>query len=86
MAGKALEAGFLEHLLEVGDAGENGRDLFEAVANLLGEEARDGGLARSRRTPEDQRAEASRTEHASQGAVRPQQMALPDYLIERTGP
>src|SRR5690606_32543224 len=60
MPAEALEPRLLEDLLEVGNAGEDRRYLLEDVAGLVGEEACDGGLARARRPPQDQRPEPPR--------------------------
>ena len=60
----------LEHLLQVGDAGEDRRDLLEMQVGRLRQQPRHRGLAGAGRAPEDQRAERARRQHARQRAVR----------------
>ena len=82
----AAAARRLEHLLEIGDAGEDRRDLLELEIGLVGEEAGDGGLAGAGRPPEDQRAERARAQHASDGAVGADEVVLADHLGEGSRP
>ena len=82
LAGLAARAGRVEHLLQVGDAGEDRRDLLEFELGLVGEQARHRGLAGAGRPPEDQRAERARLQHAGQRAVGAEQMILADDLRE----
>ena len=70
----------LEHLLEIGDAREDRRDLLEGELGLAGQEARHRGLAGAGRPPEDQAAERAGGEQPRQRAVRPDEMVLPDHL------
>ena len=82
----APAARLLEHLLEVGDAGEDGRDLLEAEVGLARQQPRNRGLAGARRPPEDERAERAGVEHPGERAVRPQQVVLADDVGERLRP
>ena len=61
----------LEHLLEVGDAGEDRRYLLEMEVGLARQKPRHGRLAGAGRPPEDQRAERAGGEHAGECAVGP---------------
>ena len=54
----AAQAGGLEDLPQVGDAGEDRADLHEGEVGGVGEQPGDGGLADAGRAPEDDRAEA----------------------------
>ena len=72
----------LEHLLQVGDAGEDRRDLLEMQVGRLRQQPRHRGLAGAGRAPEDQRAERARRQHAGERAVGPEQMVLADDLGE----
>ena len=65
--GGAPAARRLEDLLEVGDAGEDRRDLLEMELGLVREEPRDGGLAGAGRAPEDERAEGAARRSAGSG-------------------
>ena len=53
----AQRARLLEHLLQVGDAGEDRGDLHERELGLASQQACHRGLAGTGRTPEDERAE-----------------------------
>ena len=75
-----------EHLLEVGDAGEDGRDLLEAEVGLARQQAGDRGLAGARRPPEDERAERAGVKHPGERALGAQQMVLADDVGERLRP
>ncbi len=86
LAGFAPPARRLEHFLQVGDAGEDRRNLLELEVGFLGEQPRDGGLAGPRRPPEDQRAERAGTEHPCQRAVLAEQMVLPDHFRQLLRP
>ena len=80
-----LEAGFLEHLLEVGHPRKHRRNLLEPIADFIREKPRDGGLARPRRSPQDQRAEPARGDHPPQRAVGTEQVPLADHFVEGLG-
>ena len=78
----AAAARFLEHFLEVGDAGENRRDLLEMQVGFLRQQPRHRGLASAGRAPEHQRAKRAGRQHAGERAVGAQQMVLADHLVE----
>ena len=78
----AAEAGGLEDLLQVGDAGEDGADLHEGEVGGVGEEARDGGLADAGRAPEDDGAEVALGEHPAERGVGAEEVVLADDLLE----
>jgi hypothetical protein len=80
---RAAAARRLEHFLQIGDAGEDRRDLFEVEIGLVGEEAGDRRLAGAGRAPEDQRAEAAGAQHAGDGALGADEMVLTDDLGQR---
>jgi hypothetical protein len=75
-----------EDLLEVGNAGEDGRDRLEAHSHRGGEQAGDGGLAGARRPPEDDRGKPSCRDHSPDRAFGAGEMLLPDDFIETLGP
>ena len=78
----AAEAGGLEDLLQVGDAGEDGADLHEGEVGGVGEEAGDGGLADAGRAPEDDGAEVALGEHPAERGVGAEEVVLADDLLE----
>ena len=86
LPGLAPRAGRVEHLLEVGDAGEDRRNLLEVQVGRLRQEPRHRGLAGAGRPPEHQRAERAGLEHARERAVGTEQMILADDLAERRRP
>src|SRR5579884_2224320 len=75
-------AGLVEYLLEVGDAGEDRRDLLKIQIGRLRQQPRYGGLPGAGRPPEHERAERTRGQHARQRAVGSEQMILAHHLIE----
>jgi len=70
----------IEHLLQVGDAGKHRRDLFEMQLGGVGEQPRHRGLAGARRSPEHQRPQRARLQHARQRAVGPEDVILADDI------
>ena len=68
----------VEHLLQIGDAGKDRRNLLEMELGRTRKEPRDGGLAGTGRPPEDERAEGARAEHPGERAVRAKEMILAD--------
>src|SRR5215831_14882881 len=79
-------AGGVEHLLEIGDAGKNRRDLLEMQIGRLRQQPRNRGLAGAGRAPKDQRAQGSRLEQARKRAIRPEQMILAHHVTELRRP
>jgi hypothetical protein len=75
-----------EHLLEVGDAGEDRADLLEAEIDLPRQQPRHRRLAGAGRAPEDQAAERARLHQPRQRAVRPGQVVLARDLAQRRRP
>src|SRR5262245_58844980 len=75
-------ARLVEDLPEIGDPGEDRRDLLEMKPGLAGEQPRNGGLAGARRAPQDDAAEASRREQPRQHAFRAGEVLLADDLAE----
>jgi len=67
----ASRAGRVERLLQIGDPGKDRRELFKMQFGGVRQQPRDRGLAGARRSPEDQRTQRARRQHARQGAVRP---------------
>ncbi len=80
--------GLLENLLQVGDAGEDGRDLHEGELRRLGQQPRHRGLAGAGRSPENQRAEAAASDQPGQRAFGADQVILARHLVQlgRTQP
>ena len=83
LAGGAAPGGILEAFLEIGDAGEDGGELDEMQAGLLGQEAGDGGLADAWGAPEDQRGQRAALQHPGEGASGAEQVILADDLRQR---
>ncbi len=79
-------ARFGEHLLEIRDAREDGRDGDEAHADGVGEQPGDRRLAGSGRPPQHHRGELARRHHPPDRAFRPGEMVLPHHLVERARP
>src|SRR5438128_1914659 len=79
-AGLSPSARRVEHLLEIGDTGEDRGDLLEMELCRLGEKPRHRGLAGAGRSPEYQRAQRAVVQHARERAVGPEQMILADHL------
>ncbi len=75
----------LEHLPQVGDAGEDRADLDEGELCLLRQKAGDGGLAHAGRPPEDERAERACGQHRPHRAVGAQDVTLPDHIGQTRG-
>jgi hypothetical protein len=61
----------VEDFFQVGDAGEDRRDLDESEIGLLRQKAGDGGLAGAGRSPENQAAERAGRDPARQRAPGP---------------
>jgi hypothetical protein len=85
-AGGAPQPCRLEHLFQVGDAGEDRRNLLEGQPGLAGEQPRHGRLAGARRPPEHHRAERAGADHPRQRPFRPGQVLLPDHLRKHRRP
>src|ERR1700751_2462304 len=85
LPGLATQPCRIEHFFQISDPGEDRRDLLKIKIGRAGKQARDGGLAGSGRTPEDQRAKRARLEHAGKRAVRTQQMILADDIGQSVG-
>ena len=83
LTGAGGGARFGEHLFQVGDAREDSGNSDEAHADSIGEQPRDGGLARARRPPQDHRGELAGGDHSSDRAVGAGQMLLADDLVQR---
>ena len=82
---RAAKPRALEHLLQVGDAGEDRRNLLEVQGWFRRRAAGRPWFFRCRRPPEDHRAERARTDQARQRAVLAGQMLLADDLAEVFG-
>src|SRR5712692_5656206 len=86
LPGLAPTARGVEHLLEIGDARKNRRDLFEMQVRRLGQKPCDRGLAGAGRAPEDERAQHPGIEQARERAVQPKQVLLAHHFGELTRP
>ena len=80
LPGLAPRARRVEHLLEIGHAGKNRRDLLEVKLGRPRQEARDRGLAGAGRAPEHERAERAGVEQARERTIGPEQMVLAHHL------
>jgi hypothetical protein len=85
LAGLGGLVGLGKGLPEVGHAAEHRADAGEAHAHAVGEQAGDGGFARSRRAPQDHAGEAPRGDHAPDRSLRPGQVILSDDIGKRRG-
>ncbi len=79
-------AGGFEDLLQVGDAGEDRRDLFEGEARLARQQPRHGCLAGARRAPEDHRTKRAGSDHAGKNPVLAGQVLLACDFGQRLRP
>ena len=80
LAGLAPGARRVERLLQIGDAGKHRRELLEMQFGGIRQQPRHRGLAGARRSPEDQRAQRARRQHACQRAVGAEDMILADDI------
>ncbi len=78
--------GALGDLAHVLDARADGGEGLERLGADAGDEAGDGGLAGTGRTPEHERREPVGLDQHPQRFPRPEQMLLADDLTQRTGP
>jgi hypothetical protein len=76
----------LHRLADVLDAGEHRRERDELGVEGLGHQPRQRRLADARRPPQDHRVRLARLEGQAQRLARPEQMLLPDDLVERARP
>ena len=76
----------LEGLLEIGDAGEHRRQLLEMQLERGGQQPRDGCLAGTRRSPENDGVRPVVCDHAADGPIGSDQMILSDDFGERLRP
>jgi hypothetical protein len=75
---------FADHPPDVGHAGHHRIQRLEVRARAVGDDARQGGLARPRRPPEDDRAKQPvGFNRAAQQLSRPDDVLLTDELIQR---
>ncbi len=70
---------------DVLDTRHHRREGDELRVGALGDEPRQGRLARAGRPPEDERVRASRFERLAQRLAGGEQVSLPDHLTERAG-
>src|SRR6185436_16041934 len=82
-AGGERLLGRLHGVADVLDAREHRRERDELRLEALRHQARERGLARARRAPEDHGVRLARLEGEAQRLARPEQVALPDYLVDR---
>ena len=76
----------LEHAAQVGDAREHRRQGFKVQVGLLGQQAGDRRLAAAGRSPQDQRGELARRQHAAERALGAQQVVLSEDVRQRARP
>ena len=75
-----------EHLPQIGDSGEGGRQRLEDEIGSFGEEAGDRRLPAPGRPPQHHRGESVFGDHPSDRALRGEQMLLADHLGESRRP
>ncbi len=71
----------VEDFAQIGDTREDRRQGLKFKFGVMGEQTRDGGFARTGRTPKHDRGEPSRSHHAPDGRFRRKQVRLADDLI-----
>jgi hypothetical protein len=86
LADRGMVARGGEHLAQIGDAREHGRDRLEPQANRFGEQPCDRGLAGTRRTPEHHGRKPAGGDHSPDRAFGSGQMLLPDHVVEPLRP
>ncbi len=84
LAGLAPGTRRVEHLLQVGDPGKHRGNLLEMQFGRIGQQPGHRGLAGARRSPEDQRTQRARRQHARQRAVGTENVILSDDIRQRT--
>ena len=70
---------------QIGNAGKDGGDRRKAHLHVIGQKARERGLAGAGRSPQDHGRKAPRRHHAANGAFGASQVILPDDFIDRAG-
>ena len=83
---RAVGLGFRDHLADLLDAGQHGREGHEARARDLGHEEGQRGLARARRSPEDHRVQGAVLEGAAQDLAGAHQVLLAHDLVQGSRP
>ncbi|TPW07044.1 MAG: Uncharacterized protein FD124_1450 [Alphaproteobacteria bacterium] len=86
LACRAASAGGLERLLQIGDAGEDRRDLLELQPRPVREQPRDGSLADAGRAPQDHGGEPLAGDHPPERPVGAEQVILPHDLVQLLRP
>ena len=81
----AAVSGLGDDTPQVGDTGGDGADRLEGSLGDCGDEAGEGGLARARRPPEDERGQTPGSDGAEEHTVLTDDLLLTDELIEGTG-
>ena len=76
----------VEHLAHVLDARGDRTQGVEGHLGVLGDDAGQGGLAHSRRPPQDKRRDVAALDHAANHRALAHQVALADVVIEGAGP
>jgi hypothetical protein len=79
-------AGALEDFAQFGNAGGYGRDLHKFVIERPGEDAREGGFARARIAPENQRGQRTALNQRREHRSFTEQMLLSGKSFERLRP
>ncbi len=79
----ALAVGLADHLADLLDARQDGREGDEAGAGHAGHQGRERGLAGARGAPEDHRMQLARLDGRPQHAAGPQEVLLPHDLVDR---
>ena len=86
LAAKPPLAGGGKGLAQIRHAGENRRQLFKMQPHMSCQQPRDGGLAATRRSPQDERGQTSAFQHAADGTILGQQMILAYDLVKPVRP
>src|SRR5436190_18907053 len=77
--------GGLDDLADSAHALGDGRERFELAVGVVGDNAREGGLPRSGRAPEDARPDLAAADQLAQRLPRAEQVLLTEELVERRG-
>ena len=81
-AGSEEGVQLVDNLLDIPDAGRGGVELSEGTAGALGNDAGHRGLARAGGTVKNHIGDGAAEDYAPQHAVFPQNMLLPDHIVQ----
>lgn len=80
-----VPAGFGEQFAHLLDAGRDRVERLEPALGVARDDVREGGFAAAGRAVKDERIEAVGEEHPAEQFARPEEVRLPDVLVQRAG-